>query len=133
MLEVFRFYSDLEKEVDILQFQIENMEKERENWWIGGKLFSKVPMSNAAERADKLAGQIEACQNILEAKQETLTQMRSQLALLNNDEYRVAYKRFIEKKTLDVIAEEMNYSINTIKKISSRVKRHLQSTEIAHF
>jgi len=125
VLEVFRCYNDLYKEIDLIQFQIETMERERENWWIGGRLFNTVPMDVAAVKVDRLTERIELHQQILEEKKLILVEMEKRLADMEADEYKVAYKRFVEKKTLDMIALELNCSINVVKKKSSRVKKRL--------
>lgn len=130
MLEVFRYYNDLEQEIDILEYQIEVCAKERADWSFDGRLGSKVSMSNAAENIDKLSDRIGWLDERIEAKKEVKRNLESKLQHLGELESKVAFKRFVEKKNLDSIAEELDYSVDWIKKVSSKVTRHLQGTDL---
>lgn len=130
MLEVYRYYNDLIKEIDILEYQIEMCIKERRDWSFSRRLGVKVPMQIAAENIDKLSDKIEWLDDKVKEKRQIKDNLEMKLKSLDRLENQVAYKRFIEKKTLEEIAEELNYSVDWIKKVSSKVTRHLEGTDL---
>lgn len=130
MLEVYRYYSDLVQEIDILEYQVEMCIRERKDWSFYGRLGSKVSMSTASENIDKLSEKIEWLDKQIEHKKKTKMELEGKLSGLGRLESQVAYKRFIEKKSLEHIAEELNYSIDWIKKVSRKVTRHLEGTDL---
>lgn len=126
MLEIFRCYTDICKEIDFMERQIEIMEKEKEDWWIDGRHFNKVPMHLAAERVDRLTSRIEMYKTIIGHNKKQIEDLEYLMGTLEEDEYRVAYMRFVEKKPLECIADELNKSVPVIKKISAKVTKHLE-------
>lgn len=130
MLEVYRYYNDLIQEIDILEYQIEMCIRERKDWSFGGRLGCRVSMNTASENIDKLSDKIEWLDKQVELKKKAKQEMEAKLSGLGRLESQVAYKRFIEKKPLEEIAEELNYSIDWIKKVSSKVTRHLEGTDL---
>lgn len=130
MLESYRYYNDLIREIDILEYQMETCLAERENWnfW-GGRLSRSVPLDIAAERMDKLAERIEWLTERLERKKGIKAKLEKKLSELESIEYKVAFMRIVEGMTLEEIAEELNYSIGWIKKVSAKVTRNFEGTD----
>jgi len=125
MVEIFKCYNDFVKEIDILEYQLETMENERENWWIGGRFFHMVPMDVAAEKFDKLTERIDLYRNLLEMKRKNLKVIEEKMQGFEDIERQVAYKRLVERKTIKKIAEELRYSERHIERISGVVSRKL--------
>lgn len=123
--EIFKDYNDSVREMDIMEFQLEAMENERENWWIGGKFFHLVPMDVAAEKFDKLTERIELYRTLLDMKKKDLKAIEEKMSGFESIERKVAYKRLVEKKTIKKIAEELDYSERHIERISGSVSRKL--------
>ncbi len=129
MLESYRYYNDLIREIDILEYQIEVCIAERKQWNFGGRLSPKVPLDIAAEKMDKLSERIEWLTERLDRKKGVKSTLEKRLSELESLEYKVAFMRYIEKKKLEDIAEELDYSTDWIKKVSAKVTRHLQGTD----
>jgi DNA-directed RNA polymerase specialized sigma24 family protein len=123
MLETFILYNDLCLEIEVLKEQRELAEEEREQWWIGGRLFHTVPMDNAADRFDKLSAKIDRIDTLLNKKKET----RRKIETLMNDyeelPRKIAYKRFVQGKSLREIADELSYSYDYVRELMSKMKK----------
>lgn len=123
MLETFILYNDLCLEIEVLKEQIKASETEREQWWIGGRLFKTVPMDNAADRFDKLSDKIDRMEKILKAKEETKRKIESMMNQYEELPRKVAYMRYVQGKTLKQISVELSYDYNYIRKLMSKLKR----------
>lgn len=130
MLDSYRYYMDLTNEIAILEFQIQESLNERNDWFFTGRLGSKYRLDVASEKLDKLAERIEWLVGRLERKKEIKSHIEEQLKLLTGIEYKVAYMRVVENKRLDEIADELNFSVDWIKKVSAKVTRHLEYTDL---
>lgn len=131
MLESYRYYNDLIAEIDILEYQLETCIAERENWnFFGGRFSRGVPLDIAAEKMDKLSERIEWITERLDRKKDIRSNLERRLSELEALDYKVAFMRIVEGKKLYEIAEELDLSEDWIKKVSARVTRHLESTDI---
>lgn len=123
MLETFILYNDLCLEIEVLKEQRELAEEEREQWWIGGRLFHTVPMDNAADRFDKLSAKIERIDTLLEKKRETRRKIESLMHDYEELPRKIAYKRFVQGKSLKEIADELSYSYDYVRELMSKMKK----------
>jgi excinuclease UvrABC helicase subunit UvrB len=139
LLDILQSYSDLCREIDLLEIEKENIEAE---WKIyhtlmfvnprggfNGGIVS-VPLENVAERLDKLKDKHDLVEKLLEVKTKYREKAKFIMGQFEGIEYRVAYMRFVEKERLEDIAEKLDYSLDWIKKVSARVSRHLEGTDI---
>ncbi|MEI5909416.1 hypothetical protein WAK64_20520 [Bacillus spongiae] len=127
----FEGYIDLCREIAMLEDSLHAMEKEVEFWWIGGKGFQLVSMSNAAERVDKLNEKINAYQELLGLKVRLKKAFDKHLSKLTGLEYRVAYLRYVEKMSLKMIADELGYNYDYIRRVSSKInKSHIGHSDV---
>ncbi|MEB1809041.1 MAG: hypothetical protein LPK26_17430 [Bacillaceae bacterium] len=124
IVNIYRTYNDLCLEINILETQIEYAMLERKRWWFGGKLFHEVSLDNAAERVDKLSERIKEMHLALDHRKKLKFKLDGYLLSLEGIEHKVAYKRYIEGKTLPEIADELGYSLAGIKKISRSIKEY---------
>jgi DNA-directed RNA polymerase specialized sigma subunit len=127
MLEVFHMYNDLCREIDILEIQIYELKQEQEDWWIGGRWSHLIPLHKAAERWDNLNAKIIWAEEVIKNKIDRRNQFEQHLKSMNQLEYQVAYARYVEKKTLEEIADELHYSIDWIKRVSSKISIHFNT------
>lgn len=129
-MEPYRYYADLVAEIDLLEYQIETCLNERKDWNVGGRLFHTVRLDLSLERTDKLSERIEWLAERLDDKKKVRKHIEHKLSELESLEYKVAYMRIVERRTLEQIAEELDYSVDWIKKVSARVTRHLEDTDL---
>lgn len=120
-MEPYRYYCDLINEIELLEYQLDICIKERHDWSFYGRLGQTVRMDQAAERMDKLASQIERLSEQIEQRKKYRKHIEHKLAQFKSIEYKVAYMRIVEGKPLKEIAEELNYSIDQIKKMSAKI------------
>lgn len=123
MLETFILYNDLCLEIDVIEEQIKLAEAEREQWWIGGRLFNSVPMDNAAERFDKLTDKIERMDVLVKKKKEVKSNIEKLMNQYEEKSRKIAYMRFVQGKSLKEIANELNYSYDYVRELFSKMKR----------
>lgn len=119
--KIFTQYNDLEIDIEVLNEQIDILENEIENWWIGGRLFSTVSMDVAAQKVDRLKEKQLKLQDELEEKMYELNRIKAQLKRYNGLKYKVFYKKYIEGKKLTEIAEEVNYSYQWVKEVHAKM------------
>lgn len=123
MLDTFILYNDLCLEIEVLREQLELAETEREQWWLGGRLFHSVPMDNAAERFDKLTDKIERMEVLLKKKRETKRKIEQLMNQYEEIPRKIAYMRFVQGRSLKDIARELNYSHQHVRRIMMNMKR----------
>ena len=130
--ELFNIYKDICQEVEFLEAMLDEAEAE---YNINNKLMLKnpenpgtegyipLPLDRAAELRDRVAERYNNIARLLELKKRIKKTAEKHLNQLEGLEYEVAYKRFIEGKTLAEIAEELGYSERHMKRISSNITR----------
>lgn len=82
-----------------------------------------TPLPQMWQMVNDIRSVIEDIDDVLDLKQEAKKRMETKIGEMSSIERQVAYKRDIERKSLEQISAEMSYSYNWIAKISSRVKR----------
>ena len=122
---------DLIGEIEVLEIQIESALQERENWHFmnPNRLGRTLPLDEAALRMDKLSERIEWLTERLESKKNLRLRVEEKLNQFEGIEFKVAYLRVVENKSLEEIAEELGYSIDWIKRVSAKVTVHLEYTD----
>lgn len=122
-------YQDLLREIEIYEKMLESYE--REQYAIHRLL--KVPEIDYCRYLElqlALNNKTAIVQSILDDKKETQKEIFEKLNKLEGLEYKIAYKRFIEGKRLYEIADELDYSYDYIKEISSRIyQSHFKPTD----
>ncbi len=115
-------YQDLLTEIEVYEERLKDLE--REQYAIDRLVKSNtIDYYNQLERQMDLNNKYAITQSILEDKKETQRQMLEKIQQLEGLEYKIAYKRFIEGKTLNEIAGELGYSYDYIRELSSKAKR----------
>lgn len=123
-MTIISTYQDLLLEIQIYKSRLEDLE--RESYAIN-RLREKnnIDLDIYVERKCKMDNEAAILQAIIDDKVETSIKLRKELGQLEGLEYRIAYKRYIEGKSLDTIAEELNYSDSHIKKKSATLSKRV--------
>lgn len=118
-------YRDLLIEIEIYENRLDDLEREL---YALDRLVSthKIELDSYVDRHYRITNQIAVIQSILEDKRETQNEVLEKLKGLEGLEYKIAYKRFIEGKTLNEIAEEINYSDSWVMKKSAAVTKKVK-------
>jgi hypothetical protein len=141
-MKVTQSYNDLCKEIEVLEVRIDSLESERNYytklmWGNAPKGSSTIDYSiervkgdkphlaldKVIERLNKIDDSMYILGEILSAKQKAKLQIEKAMSEFEGLEYKVAYKRDIEGKPLHAIADELGYSYDWIRKMSSKVKK----------
>lgn len=143
-----RTYHDLCNEIDILE--IRKYELEGELRIIQRRMFANGPRTNLVASYSGMPGgnsddtplnliwpMVQTVQSlmddvidILSLKREAKRRMEERMSKFDTLEYRVAYMRDVERKTIAAIATELQYSYDWIARISSKLKRMKQTAMI---
>ena len=121
-MQLFKSYHDMNLEIEILEDELKNTEREIEQWWIGGRLYTTVRIDQAAERVQKLKDKQVILSEELNRKLGYKEQFEARLKKMDGIAYKVFYGRYVEGKLLTEIADELGFSYQYIKNISQRLK-----------
>jgi DNA-directed RNA polymerase specialized sigma24 family protein len=135
-------YIDLCGEIEMLEIRIKDMEQERE--FLRKRMYDNAPTFRATasygtervqngyapmsldrilERLNKIDDSLNTMHEVLRAKKDARSKMERVLGNFDGLEYKVAYMRDIKRMKLHEIADELGYSHDWIRKISSRVRK----------
>ena len=126
-MQLFKSYHDMNLEIEILEDELKNTEREIEQWWVGGRLFPTVRIDQAAERVQKLKDKQIVLSEELKHKLISKDKFEERLNNMEGIAYKVFYGRYVEGKLLTEIADDLGYSYHYIKKVS----QHLKLKELA--
>ena len=126
LVDVLTQYKDICASIEFHEILLQDAEieyKRNRKVLIGGPKAkpSHSPIEKQYEGTKETISRYEEIERILEVKRELKKQAEEALNKFEGIEYQVAYKRFVEKKTLAEIADEGNYSLAWIKKVSQRI------------
>lgn len=124
-------YYDITKEIEIYELRLMDLESELKaarKLMFDGKLPSEplpvhVPLDKAVEGYDVVVSKIRETADRLAEKKMVRQRIEDNIRDFKGIEHQVAYMRDILGMPLVSIAMELGYSIDWIKRISSRIKR----------
>jgi len=118
-------YQDLLLEIETYEEMLESYE--REQYAIYRLLRNPgIDYPRYLELQTALNNKTAIVQSILEDKKETQKEVLKKLEKLEGLEYKIAYKRFIEGKTINEIADELYISESWAKKKSAEVGKQVK-------
>ena len=139
-LEVFHNYNDLCVEIEVIKEQIKLTEYELEYWFgikmndrdvngipFGARGVDRFGVNTALEQAEDKIRSLNKLRDRLDNLDNTRIKIETLLSNFRGLEYRIAYLRYVEGKTLKEISETINYSYDYIRELWSRMKK--QPTE----
>lgn len=125
-------YTDLCKEIEILDLRADELEKEARvclrTVWTGEppsdrSTYVHIPLDKALKRYEEVMQKLCDVQEVLRNKRIVKAQIEQRISEFDGLEYKVAYLRDIQGKPLDEIADKLGYSYAWIRKISYRIPR----------
>ena len=126
LIDVLTSYKSICQEIEFYEILLQDAEieyKRNRKVLIGGPKAkpSHSPIEKQYEGTKDTISRYKEIEEVLKAKKELKRRADEVLNKFEGIEYQVAYKRFVEKKTLAEIADEGNYSLAWIKKVSQRI------------
>ena len=126
LIDVLTQYKDICASIEFYEILLQDAEieyKRSRKVLIGGPTAkpSHSPIERQYEGTKDTISRYEEIEKVLEKKKKLKKDAEEALRKFEGIEYQVAYKRFVEKKTLAEIADEGNYSLVWIKKVSQRI------------
>lgn len=135
-----RSYFDLCKEIEILKIRLNSLADEMKFMHrqmsngprtkltasysgMPGAGMDATPLDRQWATLQRVQDAIDNATDILALKLETKNRMESRMQEFEGLEYRVAFKRDIEGKSLKVIHMELNMSYDYIRELSAKIKR----------
>lgn len=120
MYQWLKDYRKLEEDITYLEFKLERSKREL-NRWVGGDLWN-VKLTAESDGA-KLEEHIEAIEYELAHKLNDLHDLKKLICTFSGLEYKILYRKYVELKTIENIAEELGYSPRYIYNKHSQILR----------
>lgn len=129
-MQIMSSYKDLVRMIDLISSQVELLEGELRYWWWvddePGKGFMGYTLDVTSKKHDLIQGQLHQANKILSFYETIKDDMDKHIHSLEGLEYKIAYKRYIEKKTYKEIAIELEYSYDHIRHVASKSSTNLK-------
>ena len=122
-------YADLVRQIDIIERQIEWLEVDIDYWFgdnkfipFTGKGAKRFGLSVASKNTDDLLQKLDKLRKMHEFYTTVKSDMDDSINALEGLEYKIAYRRFVQNKNYQEIADELGYSYGYIKNVASKAK-----------
>jgi hypothetical protein len=121
-----RMYHDLCGEIDCLYLRIHQLEIERKYYWKMGTNPHKAPMpfDRALKKIYKIDAVLNPLYKILDDKEYVKARLEKSISELEGIDYKVACLQMRGKSLLE-ISDELGYSYDWMKRVSSRVSNQV--------
>lgn len=126
MYEWLKDYRKLNEEIAYIENNLERSKRELKRW-VGGDL-SKIKLEVDSDGA-KLEDRIERIENLLQNKKNDLDLLIKLINTFTGLDNKILRMKYIENKTLEQIAEELNYSAGYIYKKHAEIMRTIKFAE----
>lgn len=136
--ELLQSYKDICLQIEFYEILLKDAEYE---WEINRRLmfggvrsngdgtYTKTPMDRVAINLDSIKERHDKLEQLISKMKRMKKEAEKIMGKFEGLEYKVAYKRYVENKTLKEIADELGYSEAWIKKVSMNISRNLEGTE----
>lgn len=124
MHEWLKDYRELVEQIAYLEFNLSKTKSELRRWENPCDL-GKYKLE-AKSLGANVEGKIELIQYELAHKMNDLQNLKTLIGTFDGLEYKILYRKHVEGKTLETIANELNYSTNYIKMKHANIMRMIQ-------
>jgi len=140
---IYNTYNNLKREKTILEIRINDYEEEKKKLRKLAKIdgptsmkaidYSSTPVQSTSQigfkyyldRVRKIDNHLLLHQERLDKVNKLMKQIETELKELKGNHYDIAYKRFVEGKKQELIAEEMNLSTRHVRRIMSDLTKNM--------
>lgn len=139
-MQIMRTYADVLNEIEIIKDQIAFTKKELKYWFgidieeefgipLGGKGSFKYGANTSVIQADKKVKSLWRLEEKLKQLEYAKARWDILIERLEGLDYKIAYKRIVESKTHQQIADELGYSHQYIRDRWSKIRTYTQPTD----
>lgn len=123
MFKRIKSYQKLEDDIQFLEFELDRYKKELKRW-VDGDL-QKVKLTKDSKGA-KVEESIAILEKEIAIKKQELEEMKKLIASFDGLDNQILYMKYIEKKTLEQIADELGYSASHIYNRHSQINKMIE-------
>lgn len=123
LLEWLKDYQKLEDEITYLEHDLDRSKRELKRWVYGD--LQEVRLTADSEGA-KLEDRIAVREHELALKMNDMVDFKKVISSFHGLEHKIMYGKYVEGKTLEKLAEELDYSPRYIYNKHSQIKRMIE-------
>jgi DNA-directed RNA polymerase specialized sigma subunit len=116
-------YQKLKDEIAYLEFELNRYKRELKRWTYGDLQDVKLEEKSIASRLEEKIAEVEY---ELAHKENDLYDMKKLIKTFKGLDHKILYGKYVEGKTLEQIAEELNYSASYIYKRHAEIMRMIK-------
>jgi DNA-directed RNA polymerase specialized sigma subunit len=116
-------YQKLKDEIAYLEFELNRYKRELKRWTYGDLQDVKLEEKSIASRLEEKIAEVEY---ELAHKENDLYDMKKLIKTFKGLDHKILYGKYVEEKTLEQIAEELNYSASYIYKRHAEIMRMIK-------
>lgn len=126
MIRLYKWLKDYQKlkdEIAYLEFELNRYKRELKRWTYGDLQDVKLEEKSIASRLEEKIAEVEY---ELAHKENDLYDMKKLIKTFKGLDHKILYGKYVEEKTLEQIAEELNYSASYIYKRHAEIMRMIK-------
>jgi DNA-directed RNA polymerase specialized sigma subunit len=126
VIRLFKWLKDYQKlkdEIAYLEFELNRYKRELKRWTYGDLQDVKLEEKSIASRLEEKIAEVEY---ELAHKENDLYDMKKLIKTFKGLDHKILYGKYVEGKTLEQIAEELNYSASYIYKRHAEIMRMIK-------
>jgi DNA-directed RNA polymerase specialized sigma subunit len=126
VIRLFKWLKDYQKlkdEIAYLEFELNRYKRELKRWTYGDLQDVKLEEKSIASRLEEKIAEVEY---ELAHKENDLYDMKKLIKTFKGLDHKILYGKYVEEKTLEQIAEELNYSASYIYKRHAEIMRMIK-------
>lgn len=123
MYKWLKDYQKLKDEIAYLEFELNRYKRELKRWTYGDLQDVKLEEKSIASRLEEKIAEVEY---ELAHRENDLYDMKKLIKTFKGLDHKILYGKYVEGKTLEQIAEELNYSASYIYKRHAEIMRMIK-------
>lgn len=126
MIRLYKWLKDYQKlkdEIAYLEFELNRYKRELKRWTYGDLQDVKLEEKSIASRLEEKIAEVEY---ELAHRENDLYDMKKLIKTFKGLDHKILYGKYVEGKTLEQIAEELNYSASYIYKRHAEIMRMIK-------
>lgn len=122
-------YQQLNEEITGIEWDIESSNLELQRWEQGGDLFYKNSFQTSLDNQQRIITSLQKLEIVLEDKKKLMSSLMKIINNFKGIDHQILKLKYIDGMTLEMIAEELNYSTSHIRKRHAELSRTIKLVE----